>query len=214
MRHLRSKHSAEGKRFFHVLHLLNVGESCMECFHISLNAQAVGTTMCPSAASGVSSISTGSASKSSHWSAKNVPPLPAAVGLSFRPLFDLRRHLHRALQGRVRLPAHPQPKEGTCRRGNSLTNLIGVRQHSRLSPRCSPTAWQQLPRSPARPPGCTRSAGPGAHPAVHLPSPAQRSGYPGPPALEVPSPCTNGQSTLSQRTDAWAQAAPACRRQA
>jgi hypothetical protein len=60
-------------------------ESCMECFHISLNAQAVGTTMCPIVASGVSSISTGSASKSSHWSAKNVPPLPAVVGLSFRP---------------------------------------------------------------------------------------------------------------------------------
>ena len=57
----------------------------MECLHISLEAQAVGTMMCPIVASGVSSISTGNGSKSSHWLTRNVPPFPAAVGLSFRP---------------------------------------------------------------------------------------------------------------------------------
>ena len=44
----------------------------------------------PSVALGVSSISTGSIPKSSHWSARNVPPFPAAVRLSFRPFLTCR----------------------------------------------------------------------------------------------------------------------------
>jgi len=57
----------------------------MECFHISLDAQAVGTMVFPSVAPGVSSISTGSPLKTSQWSSRKVTLLSAAVELSFRP---------------------------------------------------------------------------------------------------------------------------------
>ena len=62
-------------------------ESRMERFHTSLDAHALGTLVCPQCGTpSVITISTGSTPKSSPWSASNVPPLPAAVGLSFRPI--------------------------------------------------------------------------------------------------------------------------------
>ena len=73
----------------------------MECFHISLDAHGVGTIVC---------------SQCGTWSVVNLhrqyPQILALVGAKraaitcrcgavFQALFDLRCHLHKAIQGRV-----------------------------------------------------------------------------------------------------------------
>ena len=90
----------------------------MECFHISLDTRAVGTIVCPQC--GTRRV------VKLH---RQYPQVLALVGEKcaaitcrcwavFQAFFDLRCHLRKAIQGRVRLlPIHSR-RRGICPRGN------------------------------------------------------------------------------------------------
>jgi hypothetical protein len=89
----------------------------MECLHISLDAQAVGTTVCPQCGT-----------RSVVHVHRQYPQVFALVGAKraaitcrcgavFQAFFNLRCHLHKAIQGGVRnLPIHSR-RRGICLRG-------------------------------------------------------------------------------------------------
>jgi hypothetical protein len=91
----------------------------MECLHISLEVQAVGTMVGPQFGT-----------RSVVYLPRHSPPIlalvvekraamPCRYGTVFQALFDLWRcHLHKAVCGRVRiLPIHSR-RRGICPRGN------------------------------------------------------------------------------------------------